>query len=198
MKLLHILIAILPFVVAAPTPPIETFRPFKLKSRGLSPSNPAFNNLYLEPYHIYPALNYAVLSLKSTQNPGVIGYLNGTATEPADDQGDLLFHFGSDEPPYGFVIDLVNATSNPIEINAGNGTQGIFIDQGIIKYHNPISGGFYGEKISAVADEDMADADEIACNNTLLYGPALQVFYKPKAITTPARCSDVELVVEYC
>jgi len=37
----------------------------------------------------------------------------------------------------------------------------------------------------------------LACNNTLEYGPAVQVFYKAKVITTPAGCSDVELVVEY-
>lgn len=36
----------------------------------------------------------------------------------------------------------------------------------------------------------------IACDKTLRYGPAVQVFYKPKFITTPMGCADVELVVE--
>lgn len=45
---------------------------------------------------------------------------------------------------YGFIIDSVNSTYNPIEINAGLGTKGIFINQGVIKYNNPASGGFYG------------------------------------------------------
>lgn len=36
----------------------------------------------------------------------------------------------------------------------------------------------------------------LACNNTLQYGPAVQLFYKPKVINTPTGCSDVELVVE--
>lgn len=46
---------------------------------------------------------------------------------------------------YGFIIDSLNATYNPILINAGDGgTRGIFIDQGVLKYHDPISGGFYG------------------------------------------------------
>lgn len=40
--------------------------------------------------------------------------------------------------------DSVNATYNPIEINAGSGTKGIYINQGVIKYNNPTSGGFYG------------------------------------------------------
>lgn len=35
-----------------------------------------------------------------------------------------------------------------------------------------------------------------ACNNTLLYGNAVQLFYKPKLIEPPATCLDVELVVE--
>lgn len=36
----------------------------------------------------------------------------------------------------------------------------------------------------------------LACNNTLEYGPAVQLFYKPKVINTPTACLDVELVVE--
>ena len=38
---------------------------------------------------------------------------------------------------------------------------------------------------------------DLACNKTLLYGPAIQLFYKIKYIATPAGCGDVELVVEY-
>ena len=143
MKPILSLIALLTGAIAAPTSLDETSRTFKLKSRILSPSNSSFNNLYLEPYHIYPGANYAVLSPKSATNPGIIGYLNGTAADFEDENTDLLFDF--DPVPYGFIIDSVNATYNPILINAGNGTTGIFIDQGIIKYHNPISGGFYGK-----------------------------------------------------
>lgn len=36
----------------------------------------------------------------------------------------------------------------------------------------------------------------LACNNTLEYGPAVQLFYKPKVIDTPTACLDIELVVE--
>ena len=36
----------------------------------------------------------------------------------------------------------------------------------------------------------------LACNNTLEFGPAVQLFYKPKVIVTPTGCADVELVVE--
>ncbi len=47
-------------------------------------------------------------------------------------------------------MNQINTTYNPIEINAGGGTKGIFIDQGVIKYHNPISGGFYGQSIYTI------------------------------------------------
>ena len=143
MKPILCLFAVLIGAIAAPTSPDETSKTFKLKSRVLSPFNSSFNNLYLEPYHIFPGANYAVLTPKSTTDPGIIGYLNGTAADFADENTDLLFF---SDPPYGFIIDTVNATYNPILINAGNGTTGIFIDQGIIKYHNPISGGFYGKQ----------------------------------------------------
>ena len=36
----------------------------------------------------------------------------------------------------------------------------------------------------------------LACNNTLEFGPAVQLFYKPKVINTPALCLNIELVVE--
>lgn len=142
MKLLLCLSAVLTCAISAPLSG-ETSKTFKLKSLVLSPSDPSFDNLYLEGYHIYPGGNYAVLSPKSATNPGIIGYLNGTAADFAHENTELLFNFSPG--PYGFIIDSVNATYNPILINAGNGTTGIFIDQGIIKYQNPISGGFYGK-----------------------------------------------------
>ena len=135
--------ALLACAIAVPISPDEISKTFKLKSLALSPSNSSLSNLYLEPYHIYPGANYAVLSPKTPTNLGVIGYLNGTAEDFANENTDFLFNF--DPAPYGFIIDSVNATYNPILINAGNGTTGIFIDQGVIKYHNPIAGGFYGK-----------------------------------------------------
>ena len=46
--------------------------------------------------------------------------------------------------------DSVNTTYNPILIEAGPGTKGIFVDQGVVKYHNPISGGFYGRPLLSI------------------------------------------------
>ncbi|CAO1603184.1 hypothetical protein XANCAGTX0491_006776 [Xanthoria calcicola] len=171
--------------LAVPTPTasqpsdqaITHSRNFTIKSHVLAPAQSGFDNLYLEPYHIYPAFNYATFWPKSDQTPGIVGFLNGTKHELKNDQGNLLFLGGGGV--YGFIIDSVNSTYNPVEINAGTGTKGIYVNQGVIKYNNPSSGGFY------------------ACNTTLLYGPAVQLFYKPKFITAPKGCADVELVVEY-
>ena len=146
--------ALLTCAIAAPISPDETSKTFKLKSLTLPSSNSSFSNLYLEPYHVYPGANYAVLSPKTPTNLGIIGYLNGTTEDFANENTDLLFNF--DPEPYGFIIDSVNATYNPILINAGNGTAGIFVDQGIIKYHNPLSGGFYG-KMTLLANKKLED-----------------------------------------
>jgi len=112
MHLLLTLLLLLPtLTISLPAPASSTHSPaFKLKSHVLVTPNPAFENLYLEPYHIRPAFNYAVLCPQTAQNPGIVGFLNGTTQELADGQGDLLFRGGA----YGFVIGappfpLINA-----------------------------------------------------------------------------------------
>ena len=145
MKLLCYLVTLAASAIAAPTSTADPSHRFRLHSRALDPSNPSFNNLYFQPYHIYPSFNYAVLTPQTTSSQGIIGHLNGTAAERESNEGNLIYDYSAGSPPYGFVIDQVNATYNPVEIDAGNGTRGIFIDQGVVKYHNPLSGGFYGE-----------------------------------------------------
>lgn len=158
-----LLLPTLSLSLPAPALTTSTHSPaFRLKSHVLVPPTPSFENLYLEPYHLTSPskLNYAVLCPQTAQKKGVISFLNGTTQELADGQGDLLVRGGE----VGFVIglspfyqckwgkrltsemvDSVNSTYNPIELNAGPGTNGIFIGQGVVKYNNPISGGFYGE-----------------------------------------------------
>lgn len=145
MKFFLYISTLLTYAIATPISPDETSKTFKLRSLVLSPSNSSFNNLYLKAYHIYPSHNYAVLAPKTPENLGNVGYLNGTAEDFANKNTDLLFDFSPGT--YSFIIDSVNATYNPIFINIGNGTgtAGIFIDQNMIKYHSPISGGFYGK-----------------------------------------------------
>ena len=135
----------LPLTLALPTlQPRDSSPSFRLHSHVLDTKNPSFENLVLEPYHIYPAFNYAVLSPKSPRISGIVGHINGTADEIANAQGDLIFDYAGSGFPYGFVIDQ-SLPNNPVEINAGAGTKGVNVDQGFIKYRNPLSGGFYGE-----------------------------------------------------
>ena len=102
MHLLLTLLLLLPTLTTPlPTPASSTHSPaFRLKSHVLTPPYPAFENLYLEPYRISPTLDYATLCPQTTQNKGIVGFLNGTAQELADGQGDLLFRGGES----GFVI----------------------------------------------------------------------------------------------
>ncbi|MDI1486227.1 MAG: hypothetical protein OHK93_005453 [Ramalina farinacea] len=202
------LLAFLPLSVLAsplPTDPVIQSPYFKLLSRPLDASLTNLTDLYLESYHIYPTFADAVLEPKTEEANARVGFLNGTqeefendnAVSPSSPSPCANFCVRKGKPrerkekggngwltcagfPYGFVIDRsFNESYIPAEINVGNGTQGIFIDQGVIKVHDPLSGGFY------------------ACNKTLLYGTAIQLFYKIKYIATPAGCGDVELVVEY-
>ena len=142
----HSIPLLLVCIIAANAVPIKSTnqKSFRLRSHVLTPPRPLFESLYIEPYHIYPPFNYAVFTPKTPKKPGIIGRLNGTAEDLANDAGDLVFDFGG-QFTYSFVIDQINATYNPIKILPGSGTKSIFIDQGVIKYHNPLSGGFYGE-----------------------------------------------------
>ena len=125
---------------------------FKLRSLAPPFSNTAYNKLFLSTYHIAPALNYAILS---PPDPGIIGFLNGTAAEIAREDANLIFDFGNGgsegEPTYyGFIIDQVNVTDAIVEINAGDdGTRGIFVDEGgLLRYRGEgREGGFYGESL---------------------------------------------------
>lgn len=124
---------------------------------------------------------------------------------------------GKPGPNLSVSLDSVNATYNPVEINVGKGTQGIFIDRGLLRYNNPMSGGFYGRchssfenstpKLSIVRAtarwllqkfKTLADmkSQRPACETTLLYGPTIQLFYRPKVMEIPLECGGVDLVIE--
>ena len=104
--------------LAVPTPTasqpsdqaITHSRNFTIKSHVLAPAQSGFDNLYLEPYHIYPAFNYATFWPKSDQTPGIVGFLNGTKHELKNDQGNLLFLGGGGV--YGFIIGESSSTWN--------------------------------------------------------------------------------------
>ncbi|KAL8956779.1 MAG: hypothetical protein Q9183_006221, partial [Haloplaca sp. 2 TL-2023] len=72
----------------------HTRTPFRLKSHVLNSPNPDLENLYLNPYHIYPTFNYATLSPKTAKRPGIKGFLNGTDFELENQQGRMDFKGG--------------------------------------------------------------------------------------------------------
>lgn len=84
MKLLLSTFALLSSTLALPSPPILKSPQFNLKFYIFTPSNPSFHNFYLSSYHIHPAFDYAVLVTNTTQDSGIVGYLNGTAAEFAE------------------------------------------------------------------------------------------------------------------
>ena len=76
-----------PYPLPSTDAKVSQSRNFTLSSRGLpigSEAAAGFDGLVLEPYHIYPAFNYATLVPKTEQNKGIVGYLNGTEEELQD------------------------------------------------------------------------------------------------------------------
>ena len=61
------------------------------------------HHLYLEPYHIYPAFNYATLyPEKAGGEKDIVGFLNGTRQELEDERGSLGFI--GNGIVYGFIV----------------------------------------------------------------------------------------------
>ena len=130
---------------------VEHSPSFRLRSRSLTAQSGKFANLYVETYHVSPAVNYAVLQHASVDTPAIVGYLNGTKGELSAGRGDLVFPLTSF--PEVWIIteatETATESSNPVEISVGYGTRNMFIDQGVLKYFNPSSGGWYGESWAA-------------------------------------------------
>ncbi|KAL8864967.1 MAG: hypothetical protein Q9198_009539, partial [Flavoplaca austrocitrina] len=76
---------------------------FTIRSSVFSPAQSKFENLYLEPYHIYPGFDYATLWPKTDRTAGIVGFLNGTRRELRNQQGNLLVPIGAGGI-LGFVI----------------------------------------------------------------------------------------------
>ena len=114
--LLQLVLPLAALAVPTPTPSqageqaVTHSRNFTIKSHVLAPAQSGFENLYLEPYHIYPAFNYATFWPKSDRTPGIVGFLNGTRRELENDQGNLLFLGGGGV--YGFIIGESSSTWN--------------------------------------------------------------------------------------
>ncbi|TAQ86462.1 hypothetical protein B7494_g5214 [Chlorociboria aeruginascens] len=120
--------------------------------------------------------DYAVLVQNTTVDSGRIFYVNGTAEEVRYNSADLLSDGGTPLFPWGVWINEPNAAGEQtVSVNAGIGQTGL----GLTQFPDPISelrGLWY------------------ACNNTLEYGPAIQLLSKETGAPTPAGCADITLL----
>ncbi|ESZ91712.1 hypothetical protein SBOR_7907 [Sclerotinia borealis F-4128] len=182
------------FASAAPTikrqtysyPPQSTSKNFNLVANVTS-GNLAINNFVVESYHTGAGTAFAVLAENTTiANPRIF-YVNGTATDVRFGNSSTISDTGSGIDTYPQAIII--SPSDPALSSSPNGSvvrMDIAAGQpyvGLTTFPDPIIQlhGYQGETF-------------YACNNTLLYGNAFQLFYRGYSQVTPAGCSDVALL----
>jgi hypothetical protein len=133
----------------------------------------------LTSYHIGPCYDYAVF----TSATGRTFYANGTADQFATHIPNILSDGGTPPWPWGFIINPVNATDEQgrrnVFINCGIGTPGVEIKR--------------EHKDTQVA---YGTGEFFVCNSTLLYGPAITLYYRERGDITPQGCADVQLLTK--
>ncbi|KAG4025657.1 hypothetical protein MFRU_053g00260 [Monilinia fructicola] len=166
-------------------PPQSKSKHFKLVANVTS-GDLAINNFILESYHTGAGTAYAVLAENTTEaNPRTF-YVNGTATDVRFGNSSTITDAGSGNNtfPESIVISPSDPASSPsnrstVEINAGAGQPYV----GLTTFPDPIIQlhGYQGETF-------------YACNSSLPYGDAIQLFYRGYREVTPTGCSDVALL----
>ncbi|KAH8593033.1 hypothetical protein B0O99DRAFT_226815 [Bisporella sp. PMI_857] len=177
-------LALLSTASAAPTtrqvpnyPPTSLSSNFRLVANvtGADLSTP-INDYVLTSYHTGAGTGYAVLVPATTPTEGRIFYVNGTAEEVRYNNANLLSDSGVQLFPSGVSI---NADST-ISINAGAGQAGV----GLKRFPVPVPELAY-----------LGNGEFYACVKDLVFGPAVQLFYKSGTdVATPAGCADVSLL----
>jgi hypothetical protein len=176
--------------IAAPSEsPFSRATNFKLVADPLRHDlKPSIQSWEVAGYHISPCYDYAVLQDPKASNTsgGRLFYANGTNSHPF--YTNILSDGGTPVTPYGLTIARRNETDafgrRPVRINCGTGTGGLGVAQmaGSRDPHltdaNPTLGWFY------------------ACNSTLPFGPAIQLFFASHSFDekTPAGCTVVDLL----
>lgn len=149
--------------------------------------SPSIKNYVLNSYHTGAGLAYAVLTPPSNSTARVF-YINGTASEVAYGTSSLLSDAGTLNAtfPEGLIVSPQNpndasAGASTVEINSGEGQEDVGLTifspgNEIVHLHGLDGEGFY------------------ACETTLEYGPAIQLWYKSYSAETPAGCADIDLL----
>ncbi|KAF2118451.1 hypothetical protein BDV96DRAFT_597277 [Lophiotrema nucula] len=147
---------------------------------SLPPNSPlkAAQGWNLTSYHITPCYDYAVFN----NHEGRTFYANGTASNFSSHTSNILSDGGSPPWPWGTIISAANSTDSEgrrnVYINCGLGTPGLEVVSGRRGQAPSVS---YGS------------GEFYVCNSTLLYGPAITLYYREKREETPESCSDVQL-----
>ncbi|KAF7903993.1 hypothetical protein EAF00_001327 [Botryotinia globosa] len=167
------------------TPPKSTSTHFTLVANVTS-GDLAINHFVLESYHTGAGTAYAVLAEDTSEANPRIFYINGTATDVRFGNSSTITDSGSgsDSFPESLTItpsDPASSStgSSTVEINAGAGQP--YVGLTASPFQTTQLHGYQGETF-------------YACNTTLLYGPAIQLFYRGYSQETPAGCSDVALL----
>ncbi|KAG9227937.1 hypothetical protein BJ875DRAFT_21512 [Amylocarpus encephaloides] len=159
-------------------PPRSTSESFRLVANVTSGDlSPSIKDYVLTSYHIGAGQAYAVLTPNISSTTGRIFYQNGTAEDIRYRRSNVLSDGGEPLFPFGIVLN----EDQSVSVNAGTGTTGV----NLALFPDPISG------LSAVGKEGF-----YACEKTLLYGPAVQVFAKAYEEVTPEGCADVKLLAQ--
>jgi hypothetical protein len=130
----------------------------------------------LSSYHISPCDDRAVFYPNDT---GRIFYVNGTDDEFADRAATLHTDGGTPPWPWSVSVGAPNEAGEtqgrrPVRIGCGTASPGLQVAEwpGTVYYQ---TGTWY------------------VCNVTLIYGPAIALFWREKVERTPADCLNVEL-----
>jgi hypothetical protein len=130
----------------------------------------------LTSYHIQPCYDYAVF----TNETGRTFYANGTTEDISTHSANILSDGGTPPWPWGTIVSAANATDDQgrrnVFVNCGLGTAGLEV-----------------KKVRRDTEVVYGSGDFYVCNSTLLYGPAITLYYRESEESTPTGCEDVKL-----
>jgi len=151
---------------------------------------PSIESWEVTSYHVSPCYDYAVLQDPRLYNNsgGRTFYVNGTKSHPF--YTNILSDGGTPPSPYGMIIPHQNDTDafgrRPVRINCGPGTEGLGIAR--------VAGG--RDANPHLTDMSTSLSWFYACNTTLPFGRAIQLFFASHLFDekTPAGCVVVDLL----
>lgn len=178
-----------------PQPTATTSSHFRLvvdvTSHDLEPS---IQDWAVSSYHIGPCYSYSVLlpNNGSSLDYSRAFYVNGTEDDVKREASDIITDGGSPRVPYGVVVPAAtNADKDgrrPVQINCGYGTPGVIVSRRetalprlryVSKANDEPFGGWY------------------ACKESLIYGPAVVLYYRGREEVTPNGCANLTLYTEW-